>query len=176
MTPQERQIVEKRCQTGTNEYVSVVKRMPLSYQLKTLSLSAIRLQGEDEVLRYYRMVEKILGFKPGQVDIRIRKSGRGGGQASPWEKIVWLYSRSNLQTIIHELVHILADNDTHVPGYKKEPVYDEFGYVRRRNDSIHNAGFTEWLMVAMDNVLEHAGELGIRVFSAEDVLNGKHWG
>ena len=160
-TTHERQVVSSVCRKNTIEYVRVMNWLGLEGQLKAFSLAQVKLVGTAEILEWCHRIEKILGFQPGSVRYVFCKGLRGGGKGNYWTQEVFLGGTSSVHVIVHELVHLLSFKDVTVFGQ-----YDG----QRRNNSYHNEGFASWLLMAMDNVLEHSEELGIRVWTVGDVL------
>jgi hypothetical protein len=162
MTSEQLSHVSSVCCRVTGEYKRVLKWIGLEGQLKVYSLGMVRQEGTVEILDWCHKIEKILGFKPGAVNYVFQKGIGSGGKADYWKQIVYLGYVSNVEVIVHELAHLLSFKDVTVFGQSSF-------YEKRKNNSYHNEAFAEWLVMAMDNVLEHADELGIRVYSAEDV-------
>lgn len=167
MTSEQLSQVSVTCHRGNGEYKRVMGYIGLEGQLKVYSLGQVKIEGWHHIYAMCKNVEKILGFQDGDVRYRFKPNLGSKGTAYPWDMIVELGTYTNLETIVHELTHIMCDKDTTVWASQK---MSQEGGIRKRNTSVHNRAFSEWLVACMDNVLEHSEELGIRVYSAEDVL------
>lgn len=156
-------VVARRCQIGAQEYVSVMRRLPLEDQLKIYSLSKVKIEGREKILATGEKVAAILGFAPGSVSFEFHGKFRGGkGYATPVLQEIHFGDHTSLHAIVHELTHLLCDKETTVYHYTEG---------RRPKASWHNQGFTIWLQMAVDNVLEHGEEWGVRLFTAEELFS-----
>jgi hypothetical protein len=167
MTLKDRQIIESACRSKTGEYKRIMQYIGLPGQLKVFALACVGTNGVVETRAMCRKIEKILGFKDGEIQYKFHSGWGTQGSSRPLFKEIDLGTSTILQTIVHEMTHVLCHKETTIWGTLK---FNEYGECKRTNTSVHNRGFAEWLNMAMDNVLEHAEELGIRVYTAEDIL------
>jgi len=149
------------CRRCSGEYVRVLKYIGESGRLKVISLNQRKTEGLAETRAITVRVAEILGFKSGEVRFVFHPGWGARGLAYPWDFEVELGYNTNIETIVHELTHIMCYDETTLWR----------GINGRKRTSVHNEGFAAWLVAAMDNVLEYAEELGIRIFTIEDVMS-----
>jgi len=146
----------------SGDYSTVWQHYGLDDKLLVYSLRRYnKIKGRDEIRKWCDRIGEILGFKPGEVKLQFH-ARRVRAEARPSTKTMFFGENTSVATIIHEFTHLICDKDTTTMQR------DYFGRATRRD--IHNAGFAEYQLMALHNVMEHAEELGLVVKSAEEVL------
>lgn len=153
--------VVEACKWHTGEYKRVLSYMGLRGQIMSVALSLFRVEGINDIMTLAAKVEGIVGFEPGELTYKFRK-GLRGGLAAPWLNEITLGHQSSLGIIVHEMTHIVADKDTTIPP--------DYWNGTRKNRSVHNQGFAEYLFAMMENVWEHREEMGIREVTLNEIM------
>jgi len=162
--------VSDYCISHVHDYETLIARFNLEQKLKALALTNVKIYGRYNIHYWAKKVEKILGFKEGEVGLSFHGKRRGSAAASIYENVLHFGDYTDLQTIVHEYTHLLAHEETTVSSSAKRRANGDEYWVKR-NSSVHNAAFGVYLAAAVENVMEYAEELGIPVITAQHVID-----
>lgn len=143
-----------RCNYGSHEYKGVLNKLRLEKKLLIYSFSQRKLRSREEIVEWCNKIGVVLGFDMTKVEISFHGK-RKRAAARCWAQELLFGDSTTVHGVIHEFTHLMDTTE----------VCFRSGYRQ-----VHKKLFTETLVKNLDKVAEHAEELGLKIYSAAEIL------